>query len=280
MHGNSGASSAMNASPRPLTAGGNPDFPSSSGSCSRGNTKRMFQDALAYSKVHYEQDAHHLTFHDHHTEMAALIAKTSFSLEEVIALKNDIVLVLTEENERLEEMIAHLQYMMEDSMETGLETGSSSASLFGTASTSPPRPIVNSIHNKTSTSSSSSMAMTYNSSSNKPLAQFGSPKKPSKHPLLAKKEYSHSETTSTSRIPTKSTRELQESFERITIVGDDKESLDKYLSEEVSVTVNRHNNNHSSPSGRSPAESKSSGGSKFRRRLQGATSELFLVDDF
>ncbi len=240
LHGNGGSHSAMFGTPKTVYNN------------TRGNTKRMFQDALVYAKVHYEEDANHLTFQYHQSQMLELLKKRSFCLEELISLRDCIVAVLGEENELLEDAIIRLKQMVDNSMEIGVE---SSSSLLPECS--PPRK---------------------STSTQNPIALDGSAiaKKSMKQPLVGKRDTLIADNYP--KIPSKSVTEIQKSFERISIVRE-KDSIDKYFCDgSDSVVVTRSCNNHGSPSERSPTASLT--GSKFRQRLRVATAELYLVDDF
>jgi hypothetical protein len=79
----------------------------------KATTKRLFQDALAYSKVHYEQDDQHFSVLG---PAATVLLRDDpsgpLTLEALLSMKDLVLLALDEENEQLEALIASLQSSM------------------------------------------------------------------------------------------------------------------------------------------------------------------------
>ena len=243
---------------------GSPRRPSTANTANKGNNKRMFQDALVYAKVHYEQDEHHLVFTDHVEELQMLQQRPSFELEDIMQLRELIQAIIQEESQKLEDLIVRLQALVE-----GVDTQDDVDIMSLTKSLA----TTNMFQHSNTRGAVSSSSSSFSSQNN-----LGSPKK-SKHPLLVKKEIDAVEKSKT--IPKK--LDLKFESDSVNVSIDSTDGWDqKYLSDVMDSQPKHHNNNHNaSPS--SPKLSqrrKGSSTSRFRERLQDAQAELFLVDDF
>lgn len=219
----------------------------------------MFQDALVYAKVHYEQDEHHLVFTDHVEELQMLQERHSFQLEDIMQLRELMQAIIQEECRKLEDMILHLQNLVEG-VDTTKATSEEADFVALTKSFATTNMLHHAVPRQPAVASSSGVS---------------SPKK-SKHPLLPRNDIPTSKS-----IPKK----LDLKFEDSVIVSNDSmDGMSKYLSEGVEGDgdrrPSRNNNNHASPSSPKAAHPRKGSTSRFRERLQDAQSELFLVDEF